>query len=263
MDDKITIPLSASQRNLLLKYETDFENPDLFRLVAVASPKGKHYEILLDEEQLEDLLDQISELSDNEENEKMQDKLEKLCDDLSGYSSEFGDGEPEYSDYSCNTGAVYTLKVALESAPGIWRKIAIRAGQTLHDLHSIVFEAFDRDDEHLYSFYIPTHPLKSRPRRIYDVSVEYTHPFNLEEQEFGGRQHHNAAMTTIETLKLTEKQQFYYLFDFGDSWWHTITVEGTQGKADNREYPRILERKSESPPQYGEPEEEDDYDEYD
>ena len=45
---------------------------------------------------------------------------------------------------------IFVLKVALAGRKGIWRKIALRGGQTLDDLHEAIFEAFDRDDEHLY-----------------------------------------------------------------------------------------------------------------
>ena len=50
---------------------------------------------------------------------------------------------------------VYIFKVALTDAKRIWRRIAIRGDQTLEKLHETIFEAFDRYDPHLYSFYFP------------------------------------------------------------------------------------------------------------
>ena len=32
----------------------------------------------------------------------------------------------------------------------------------------------------------------------------------------------NAARTCLDTLGLRVGQQFEYLFDFGDSWWHEV-----------------------------------------
>ena len=58
------------------------------------------------------------------------------------------------------TAKVYVFKVALKGAKRIWRRIAIRSDQTLDELHQATFDAFDRYDEHLYSFYLP--PLESR-----------------------------------------------------------------------------------------------------
>jgi hypothetical protein len=94
MEEKNIIILTPAQRDLLLKYEPYFADPDLFRQISVAVKKGNKYEIFLTENQLEDLLDQISELSNHEENEKMQEKL----DDLGDYLSEFRDEDDEEMD---------------------------------------------------------------------------------------------------------------------------------------------------------------------
>jgi hypothetical protein len=82
MEEKQTISLTRAQRDLLLKYEPYFEDPALFRLISIAVKKGSEYEIYLDPEQADDLLDQVSELSNHEENEKAQRKLDDLCDYL-------------------------------------------------------------------------------------------------------------------------------------------------------------------------------------
>ena len=86
---------------------TTFEDPDRYGLslvlggaevkliehtnaYAALANKGKKYEIYLTEEQMEDLLNQVSELSNNEDNEKILDKLDDLSDHLSCYYEEFG-----------------------------------------------------------------------------------------------------------------------------------------------------------------------------
>jgi Plasmid pRiA4b ORF-3-like protein len=48
---------------------------------------------------------------------------------------------------------------------------------------------------------------------------------------------------------LKKGQVFYYLFDFGDEWWHEITVEEIEANAEKGRYPRVLEQKGKSPPQ--------------
>ncbi len=83
MKEKNSIILTLAQRDLLLKYEPYFIDPALFRLISVAIKKGKTYEIWLNHSQMDELLDQISELSNNEDNEIMQNKLDDLCDYLS------------------------------------------------------------------------------------------------------------------------------------------------------------------------------------
>jgi len=61
---------------------------------------------------------------------------------------------------------VFIFKVALAGRKNIWRKIAIKGNQTLDDLHGAIFDAFDRYDDHLYSFYFPLKPGKITPRKI-------------------------------------------------------------------------------------------------
>jgi len=69
--------------------------------------------------------------------------------------------------------------------------------------------------------------------------------------EFGGDDgQKNAAKAIISSLKLKKKQVFYYLFDFGDEWWHEITVEEIDAEGEKGKYPRIVEQKGKSPPQY-------------
>jgi len=95
MEEKLTISLSKEQRDLLLKYKSYFDDHELFRLISTAVKKGKNYEIYLVEEQLRDLLDQISELSNNEDDEVLESRLYDLCNYLSGFYDEFGEYEEE------------------------------------------------------------------------------------------------------------------------------------------------------------------------
>lgn len=251
--DKIAIPLSESQRNSLLQYQVEFFDLDLSRVLSLALKKEDGYEIYLTNDQVIDLHGELSAVANHKKNRKIQRELDKLCDHFEEYISDFDlddEGESEFSKYSKNEGNVYVLKVALEQAKKIWRKIAIRSGQTLHNLHDTIYDAFDRDDQHMYSFYFPTASDKSRTRKVMRNAKEYTHPFGVEDSGIFESEASNAAMTSIQSLNLKEKQKFYYLFDFGDSWWHEITVEEIDGNADEGKYPRIIKKKGDSPPQY-------------
>ena len=256
MDEKITISLSKKQRDLLLNYEACFSDSELFRIISIAIKKGKNYEIYLDEEQLDSFLDQIGDLCDNEEDEDIQCELDEIYDCLE-LCSDTLDDDDDLSEYSNNTGAVFVLKVALAYSKEIWRKISIREGQSLHDLHIVIFDAFDRYDDHMYSFFFPHSRRTVNPRKIYQSSDEYTHPYACEEQGAFDSEAQDASKTTIGSLDLNAKHVFYYLFDFGDEWWHEITVEKTNEQADNDKYPRITERQGDSPDQYDYEDEED------
>jgi hypothetical protein len=149
---------------------------------------------------------------------------------------------------------IFVFKVALAGSEEIWRRIAIRGGQTLDDLHEAIFEAFDRFDEHLYSFYFPKPGSKGRAR-IRDAQ-EYACSYMAEDPSWGepGVKTTDAKVTS---LGLTPRRKLYYLFDFGDEWWHEITVEKTDAPAEKGRYPRILDKHGPSPPQYPDFDEED------
>ena len=150
---------------------------------------------------------------------------------------------------------VVILKVALKGAKRIWRRIAIRTDQTLDDLHSAIFRAFDRYDEHLYSFYMSAAKGTSR-RRLMDA-LSYSSPACFEgRRDLLETKQFNAVETRIGDLKLKCATTFEYLFDFGDEWWHEVTVEGVEALQAKVKYPRVIECRGDSPPQYPDPEDE-------
>lgn len=159
-------------------------------------------------------------------------------------------GQTEVEEFSCDPNAtVFVFKVALQVDKKIWRRIAVRSDQTLEDLHDVIFDAFERYDEHLYSFYLP--PAGSKGRRAMMDAVEYTSPFMFEEPDFfGWAEPQDASQTTIAMLGLEPKRRLRYLFDFGADWWHEVTVEHIDGIPDAAKYPRVVESRGDSPPQY-------------
>ena len=155
---------------------------------------------------------------------------------------------------------ILVLKVALQNAKKIWRRIAIRGNQTLDDLHESIFDAFGRFDPHMYSFFFPEKPTKSLQKLMDSPGVIC--PFGAENpgplaELFGDEPPPNAAKARMDQLRLELKQKFYYLFDFGDEWWHEITVEqtDTHRNRDSGKDPRVIEKRGESPRQYPEYEE--------
>ena len=149
---------------------------------------------------------------------------------------------------------LYTFEVYIISGPisevfveenqVILRKIEIRGDQTLEDLHFAIFDAFDREEEHLYEYQIggkgPHDP----------KAVRYSTPDPFENSEKLLKSHNDATVTTIDSLNLKVDDVFGYWFDFGDDWWHQINVVSIQSRATTGEYPKVIERVAESPPQY-------------
>ncbi len=46
----------------------------------------------------------------------------------------------------------YTFKVSFTKA--VWREVILSSNHTMEDLHHIILDAFDFDDDHLYSFFM-------------------------------------------------------------------------------------------------------------
>jgi hypothetical protein len=147
---------------------------------------------------------------------------------------------------------IHVIKVTLMYDKAVYRKIAIRGHQTLEDLHNAIFDAFDREEEHLYSFFFPDKPTKSK--RTIIESPEYT--ITGMTDEFFDKEQNEASEATIQSLKLRMKQKFYYLFDWGDEWLHELTYEGVKDIR-TKDLPAVIVTRGESPPQYPDYDEED------
>ncbi len=144
---------------------------------------------------------------------------------------------------SIQKSCLYTLDVFISSGPmdedfieenpTILRTIEIRGDQTLEDLHDEIFDAFDREEEHMYEFQTggkgPNDP---------DAMT-----FGLTE-DCDGR----ASETTIQSLNLKVNDIVGYCFDFGDSWWHQIDVVSIKEKISKGSYyPQVVKSVGESP----------------
>ncbi len=149
---------------------------------------------------------------------------------------------------------LYTLEVSLLSGPVtgtfirknpmIARAIQIRGEQTLEDLHHAIFEAFDREEEHMYEFQVGGKgPMDRRARR-------YVLPWALDEPFSRRKPAGDLTLTAVESLGLKVDDAFGYWFDFGDDWWHQINVVAIEDAAPRGRYPKVTKRVGKSPPQY-------------
>jgi hypothetical protein len=147
---------------------------------------------------------------------------------------------------------VYTLDVMLLSGPitkafakknrSVVRTIEIRGDQTLDDLHWAIYDAFDRDDPHMYEFQFGKGPMDPKGPR-------YVMP-EAGDDGIGPPVAGTTDDTTIDDLELKVGKRFGYWFDFGDDWHHQINVEGVVEGKPKGKFPRITKRVGESPPQY-------------
>lgn len=127
----------------------------------------------------------------------------------------------------------HIFKVHFNHLPKVWRRIAIPADHTLHDLHLQIQKAIKFDDDHLYAFYLNN---KRHSR------VGYFSPYG-EEGPF-------ADDCLIGELKINPGKAFLYFFDFGDSWELTVVLEETDSTAKPLKQAKVIESHGKAPKQY-------------
>jgi hypothetical protein len=160
---------------------------------------------------------------------------------------------------------LYELEVALRSGPvteafakknpSIIRTIQIRSDQTLEDLHHAIFKAFDRFEEHMYEFQVGGKRMMDRKARRYVLPMAMDEAYD--DQTPAG----DLTRTTIGELNLKVDEPFAYWFDFGDDWWHQVTVVAIHEEVPRGRYPKVTQKTGDSPPQYVDWDEDEDEDE--
>ncbi|MFA7231508.1 MAG: plasmid pRiA4b ORF-3 family protein [Victivallaceae bacterium] len=154
---------------------------------------------------------------------------------------------------------VWRIRVKLKFNKRIYRDILILGNQTFKQLHKIIFNAFDRYDEHLYQFEFKKNNeeaeliqalMKLRGLRLPKLRKETILVASPECCGGYGGDAMDASKTMIDKFNFAVKMKFEYVFDFGDEWWHEIEVTGIVPFEPDTLYPRIIKEKGESPEQY-------------
>ena len=142
----------------------------------------------------------------------------------------------------------YEFRISIIGIPRVYRVIEASDNCTFDDLHDAIFQAFERYDPHLYSFFL-TGKDTTNMRTIYN-SPEITHPKNVEDIMGYGKKRKSTANTRISAAGLNEGDVFHYLFDFGDDWWHRIRLQSITETTSGKKEIRLLKSIGEAPPQY-------------
>ena len=124
----------------------------------------------------------------------------------------------------------YQLKIALDRIkPPIWRRLLVPADIALDDLHGVFQAAMGWFDGHLHEFvvgkraYGPADP---------DLPTDF-------DDETG---------VSLASLISQEGETFRYIYDFGDDWMHTITLEKASADTSGS-IPRCIDGKRACPPE--------------
>ena len=129
------------------------------------------------------------------------------------------------------TPVVYQMKVTLKgSKPPIWRRIQVASTTTLAQLHQVIQRVMGWESYHLYQFVVG--------------GMEYSDPNMLEKMEG-----EDARRVTLATLVRSEKDKFFYEYDFGDGWDHELLIEKILPLEAGKRYPVCLTGKHACPPE--------------
>lgn len=151
----------------------------------------------------------------------------------------------------------YRFRVSIIGIPRLYRIIEASEDCTFDDFHDAIFHAFERFDEHLYSFFITRKDTRDS-QTIYDAP-EITHPMNAKNLTRFEKKKKSASSIQIGDVGLKEKDVFHYLFDFGDDWWHRIMVQNISETMPKKKHIKLIKSVGESPPQYPEFDEDEEF----
>ena len=137
---------------------------------------------------------------------------------------------------SCKT---ITLHVQIDDIkPPVWRRIVVDGDITLRLLHHVLQAAFGWTDSHLHEFVID------------DSSYQMLDNENVLDfmDEMGDTPIFDDRKAKLQRL-VRPGQQFTYLYDFGDSWRHIVTVEVIETRAEPMYSATILDGERAGPPE--------------
>jgi hypothetical protein len=126
---------------------------------------------------------------------------------------------------------VYRLHVWIRQiSPMIWRRLLVRSGSTIADLHYTLQIAFGWSDTHLNLFHI-----HGQDYGVYhDGGISFSR---------------NADQVRLCDFKFRNNERFIYEYDLGDCWQHEVRVEARLASEDKRAYPCCIGGRRRAPPE--------------
>jgi hypothetical protein len=134
---------------------------------------------------------------------------------------------------------IFVFRITLKDIkPLIWRTVQVPGCFTLEELHYVIQDIMDWADVHLHCFEI------NEVRYSSGSDDEFT-SLNMELKD--------EHAYTLDSLNLTDKQCFTYVYNFGDQWVHHILVSKIMPSSDFSEtdwrYPVCLSGERSCPPE--------------
>jgi hypothetical protein len=126
---------------------------------------------------------------------------------------------------------VYTLRIELVGIePVIWRLFDVPAGYTLAEVHDVIQSVMGWEDRHLH---------------VFEIGTECYGPGSNEYEE----DEQDEATVQLGDSGLQVGDRFRYIYDLGDDWIHTLTVESVRRDVPEDHVPRVLAGERACPPE--------------
>ncbi|MGE7416951.1 plasmid pRiA4b ORF-3 family protein [Methylobacterium tarhaniae] len=131
-----------------------------------------------------------------------------------------------------HTDSIARLRVELnDTMPVIWRIVEVPLTMSLSGLHEVVQAAMPFENCHLYEFRIGG-------RR-----------YALPDPDFPDPEVYSPKVAKLGAALEGDVRRFTYIYDFGDNWQHTITVEALSPADPALHYPRFVDGGRRAPPE--------------
>lgn len=122
---------------------------------------------------------------------------------------------------------ILQMKISLKGLkPLIWRRFLVEDSINFHKLHEVIQRVMGWVDYHLYEFRVDDVCIEAEKGRAFAVDFIWG----------------NLRPEVRET-------KYTYLYDFGDSWKHSIVVEKILEKDESKRYPVCIAGKRACPPE--------------
>ena len=125
------------------------------------------------------------------------------------------------------------LRIALlDTEPTVWRVVELPLTTTLRALHEVIQAAMPFQNYHLYEFQIGEHR------------------YGIVDPDFGA----DLPIRDAKSIRLSRflgegVSAFSYVYDFGDNWQHSVTVEAVCDGEPGTNYPRLIDGAGRAPPE--------------
>lgn len=135
---------------------------------------------------------------------------------------------------------IYQFKISIHDIfPLIWRRIQVPENYTFWDLNISIQDVMGWSGFHLHEFRI-TNPITGKLENI-GIPDEDSKHFEINICPEWERK--------IKDYFTENNRQAFYIYDFGDSWEHTILLEEILPRVPKKKYPHCLDGERASPPE--------------